>query len=292
MSASNRSNELSLSPEMGAMPMAKTKEKRGFGAKVGAVLAGVALVTGAKVASEPKAVEAAPVQVEGMRPAGSVCVNWDDNGVCTETSIVNNPSTTKVKPPRTTTTKPQGGGNNGGGNNGGNGGGSNNGNSSGGTTKSTNKNSANTTTTTQAPTFEERVAELCAGQQGEPELAKSLFTKMYHRNKEGDVVKVDGSPEAVAIAKRCDLKFIEPASDKEGIDTNYGQMFRFTGIEDELNSSQAGALDAYARAKWDEAHPAPVQNGLKANISVDPYSDANLYPVRAGAISRINAREM
>ena len=137
MSASNRSNELSRSPEMGAMPMAKTKEKRGFGAKVGAVLAGVALVTGAKVASEPKAVEAAPVQVEGMRPAGSVCVNWDDNGVCTETSIVNNPSTTKVKPSRTTTTKPQGGGNNGGGNNGGNGGGSNNGNSSGGTTKST-----------------------------------------------------------------------------------------------------------------------------------------------------------
>jgi hypothetical protein len=115
---------------------------------------------------------------------------------------------------------------------------------------------------------------------------------MYHRNKEGDVVKVDGSPEAVVITKYCDLKFIEPASDKEGIDTNYGQMFRFTGIEDELNSSQAGALDAYARAKWDEAHPAPVQNGLKANISVDPYSDANLYPVRAGAISRINAREM
>lgn len=289
MSASNRSNELSRSPEMGAMPMAKTKERRGFGAKVGAVLAGVALVTGAKVASEPKAVEAAPVQVEGMRPAGSMCIEYDDSGKCTATTIINTPTTK----PRTTTTKPQGGGgNNGGGNNGGNNGGSNNGSSSGGTTKSTKKNSANTTTTTQAPTFEERVAELCAGQQGEPELAKSLFTKMYHRDKEGNVVEVDGSPEAVAIAKRCDLKFIEPASDKEGIDTNYGQMFRFTGIEDELNASQAGALDAYARAKWDEAHPAPVQNGLKANISVDPYSDANLYPVRAGAISRINAREM
>ncbi|QQS65177.1 hypothetical protein IPO96_01320 [Candidatus Saccharibacteria bacterium] len=290
MSASNRSNELSRSPEMGAMPMAevsKSKKPKGLLLRAGMVLTPILGVpTAQAIAQEAPQVLQPEKRVEG-------CVQTTDEYggiilVCTSTT---RPRTSTTKP-RTTTTKPQGGGNNGGGNNGGNGGGSNNGNSSGGTTKSTKKNSANTTTTTQAPTFEERVAELCAGQQGEPELAKSLFTKMYHRNKEGDVVKVDGSPEAVAIAKRCDLKFIEPASDKEGIDTNYGQMFRFTGIEDELNSSQAGALDAYARAKWDEAHPAPVQNGLKANISVDPYSDANLYPVRAGAISRINAREM
>lgn len=141
MSASNRSNELSRSPEMGAMPMAKTKEKRGFGAKVGAVLAGVALVTGAKVASEPKAVEAAPVKAEAKKTAVTVCVEHNPKGECVAWDTLPPTSTTRPRTtttkPRTTTTKPQGGGNNGGGNNGGNGGGSNNGNSSGGTTKST-----------------------------------------------------------------------------------------------------------------------------------------------------------
>lgn len=132
MSASNRSNELSRSPEMGAMPMAevsKSKKPKGLLLRAGMVLTPILGVpTAQAIAQEAPQVLQPEKRVEG-------CVQTTDEYggiilVCTSTT---RPRTSTTKP-RTTTTKPQGGGNNGGGNNGGNGGGSNNG---GGTTKST-----------------------------------------------------------------------------------------------------------------------------------------------------------
>lgn len=261
-----------------------------LGKKIAIMATALASVVGGNALRQPDPVEAAP-----HKQSDCVLVTDPFGNTYSDCTGSTRPPRTTTTRPRTTTTKPKPKPSTSKPSKGGGSGGSGNGGSNGGS--KTTQNASPTTTTAPEPTYEETIAKFCAGQKGEPRLAETLYAKRFHKDRAGEVVSVDGNGEVVIIAKYCDLVFVEPKTQSEGIDTNYGQIFRDTELDDELNAGQAGALDAYARSKWAEEN-APAVNGFKAavdgatKIGVDGLSKANLYPIDAGAISRFNAREL